>query len=480
MLEIGIWVFLFGVLPGVGLKVLLDKSSSDREITRLKAVISVALIIFAVIPITSKVGTEIAQNNAVGGFHEYWGGYELEANWEKVQCTKDGACQREYDCESYLCNPHDCNCVEVKDSKGNTISKSCSTCYDTCYHDCPYCTEEWTFVVKTTLGDYTIREAGFPDKPQTHRWRDTYDFDEEIPQYVLEAAQTGVPKFWQEVSDRVSQGKPGKVTKVREYVNYILASQSTILKQYSGVVDKYRAQGLLPTLSSNKVRDYYYADKVYGVGFRAGKEWQDANGQLNAALGHDLQGDLHVVIVQDSRVTNPDEYFGALMAYWLGPELGKQALSKNGIVVALGTDDGRTIKWARAQTGMPLGNEHMLQAIRSQLPTYQLSPEIIFGNPKAEYITEGGKKKVRVTANLDTGGALEKILWGPNKFKRICMTCQEEGGGGYDYLKDEIQPTGWQNFWITFVAILVSWIIWGAVTAIGYRVTTRRHYTYGY
>jgi hypothetical protein len=450
------WGVLVALLAGVAIKFALDKLSGGEYSISWKAFcVGAVAIVLVVAPVTSSVGTKIAQSNQLNGFHEYWNGYELAADWHKTSCSRDGPCYHEYDCDPYLV--YKTRIVDDGNGKSHT-----ETYTETEYHSCPYTDEEWSFVVKTTLGNYTIRSHGLPDDPYAHKWRKHHG----IPESLVKSAGAGVPMFWQQVADRVKQGKPGPVTAVREYTNYILASQSTILRKYSGAVKQYQADKLLPELETG-VENFYNAHKVYGVGFKPSSRWQNAAMRFNAALGSDLQGDLHVVIVRDRKVNNPDEYLGALMAHWLSPKLGKNALSKNGIVVVLGTEDGKTVTWARAETGMPRGNEAMLQQMKSELPGTSLTPEALLGHPRGEFAKKNGKQYVRTVHGAT--GALEQIVWGPHKFDRVCMTCNDKGdsGSSYSYLKDEIQPTGTQKFWIVFTTFFVSLLIWGALGYFG-------------
>ena len=85
----------------------------------------------------------------------------------------------------------------------------------------------------------------------------------------------------------------------------------------------------------------------------------------DAALGSTLQGDLHLVIVDAKKISDPDNYSNALVAYWLSPKFGKDALSKNGIVVVLGTSDGKTVDYTYAAgadllTGQTVGHNQSL------------------------------------------------------------------------------------------------------------------------
>src|SRR5262249_8758701 len=151
-------------------------------------------------------------------------------------------------------------------------------------------------------------------------------------------------------------GNPGPVTAREDYDNYILASQSSILHKFSGSIDQYKKDGVLPKISHD-ILSPYYASRVYFVGVNPPGDWQWYINKYDAALGVSLQGDLHLVIVDANKVGSPDDYSQALIAYWQSQEFGKDALSKNGIVVVVGTKDGQTVAWARAGTGMPVGNE---------------------------------------------------------------------------------------------------------------------------
>src|SRR5262249_8718371 len=162
-----------------------------------------------------------------------------------------------------------------------------------------------------------------------------------------------IPDFWTQADNRIRAGNPGPVTARRDYENYILASQSSILHKYSGAIDQYKKDGVLPKINSS-VYGFYYEDRVYFVGVQPAGNWQWYINKFNAALGLALQGDLHLVIVNSNKVGNPDEYTQALVAYWQSKDFDRDDLSKNGIVVVVGTKDGTTVDWARAATGMPV------------------------------------------------------------------------------------------------------------------------------
>ena len=446
------------LIAGLVVKAVLDRSHSERRITRIELLIGMGIISLVVAPLTSWAGWSIAKKNLLS-FRQYRNGWEKEAVEEVLNCSRDGPCIHEYDCDPYRCEPHECKCVCIsRDQAGNCTSQSCDTCWNTCYHDCPYATREFTYTVRTTIGEYTIGAHHFAAFPI--EWRAGSGLPEDVPR--------GAPQFWLQAEARIDAGSPGPATKRVRYDNYILASERTILKQYSSMIEDYREGNLLPPIA-HRVRDFYYADKVSFVGFspRDEEAWQQALMYLNAALGSELEGDLHLVIVQDATVSsNPDAYILALKAYWQDSSVwGDNCLSKNAIVAVLGTRDGQTVSWARAETGMPLGNEHMRMAIRSGLEGIELTPQAVLGDVRGELYTreKDGTLQVR---SLGRGGVLWTILWGladpATRFVQTSMTGDDPGsvGGGFLYLNSEVQPRAGQKVGILVMTFFLSCFVW--------------------
>jgi hypothetical protein len=384
--------------------------------------------------IIGPVGTNMARGNSLK-FKEYWNGYETAATHQEVPCTRDGPCRFEYDCDPYQVAIHH---PATYDSKGNMTSPAYTT-YETHYHACPYATVEWIDGVETTLGHYEISH-GFSDHPQ--EWRGGHG--------IRGGVQIGHTPFWLAAKARIDNKDPGPVTVRKTYDNYILASQQTILKKYSGAIDSFKAKRMMPKPSTG-IYSYYWGEKIYFTGMPKPpnyEDWRFTVDGLNAALGSDLQGDLHLVVVPTRKVPSPDTYSQALFAYWQSRELGREAASKNTIVVVAGVS-GKTVKWVRASTGMPLGNEQMLTDLRN-IRDVPFTPEAFVGKPVV-----GGPK----VANGD--GALEKVLWGEHQFSRVCMTCKDEKGKtGFQYLKGQIPLTGGQKWAIGAVSFFVSCLIW--------------------
>jgi hypothetical protein len=406
-------------------------------------------------------------------FLEYRNGWEKKAVEEVVVCSKDGPCVHEYECDPYRCNPHECNCRCVsRDDSGICASRDCDTCWDTCHHQCPYATHEFTYTVATTVGEFTIGQHHFAEEPV--EWRAGSGIPGDVPR--------GAPAFWVDAKARIDAGSPGPVTTRARYDNYILASERTILKQHSSMIEQFLDAGVLPPVAHG-IHDFYYADKASFVGFTPQEEeaWQAALMDFNAALGNELGGDLHLVIAQHPTVAaNPDAYLLALKAYWQDTDVwGDDCLSKDGIIVAIGTRDGRTAAWARAETGMPLGNEAMRVAVKNALEGVDLTPESLLGDVRGElYVHEAdGKVNVRSTGDV---GALGTILWGlddpETRFIPIGMTADDPGaaGGGFLYLDSEIQPKPGQKAAIVGVTFFFTSFVWAVLAVAGDRRRRRR------
>jgi len=238
---------------------------------------------------------------------------------------------------------------------------------------------------------------------------------------------------------------------------------------------------LLPDVA-NSVHEFYYADKVYFVGYEPidKKFWQTTLMYLNAALGTELQGDLHIVIVQNAKISaEKDAYITALKAYWSDPKVfGDDTVSKNPIIVVVGTEDGQTVSWARATTGMPLGNEYMLNQIQNKLPGTALTPEALIGIVNGEFYTTVNDKnetKLKVRG-LHGNGILNRLLWGlddaQTKFKRVSMTgnSEDDNGNGFLYLADELEPSDGEKILFAIIGFGVSMLVWAGAILYGERI----------
>ena len=463
-----ILVIVAALLAGCVIKYFLDKTKNIYEITKKEFIIGSVIISLITAPITVFAGWSLAKANNLS-FNEYWNGYEKTAQWEITTCSRDGPCVHEYSCDPYLV--HVIDSYAYTDSDGNYHPEVSH--WETHYHDCPYTTEEWTFTIDTTLGSYTVAANNLPTNPDSHRW----DGWVAVPTNI----SSGIPSFWAAAKQRIDSGKPGPVTKRMQYDNYILASDKSILNQYSDKIEQYTKDKLLPDVA-NSVHEFYYADKVYFVGYEPidKKFWQTTLMYLNAALGTELQGDLHIVIVQNAKISaEKDAYITALKAYWSDPKVfGDDTVSKNAIIVVVGTEDGQTVSWARATTGMPLGNEYMLNQIQNKLPGTALTPEALIGIVNGEFYTTVNDKnetKLKVRG-LHGNGILNRLLWGlddaQTKFKRVSMTgnSEDDNGNGFLYLADELEPSDGEKILFAIIGFGVSMLVWAGAILYGERI----------
>lgn len=387
-------------------------------------------------PATWAIATTIMKNDEQT-FQEFWGGYESGTSFTTQQCERDGYCRNEYKCDPYLYTYTE----TYTDSKGKTKTR---TKTETRYHDCPYSSQETTYTIGTTLGDYSA--GTFMTGPQ-------YRGDRAIPGGQV----TEPPAVWSAAKNRVDSGQPGGVFKQSAYKNYILASETSILKRYSADIDRYKADGLLEPIEKS-LHDIYQMQKVQFLGNPAISEAQrgelskDAM-YLSAALGTEAQGDLRMVFVDANKVkrAEAEKYGLTLMAYWQSAEMAKFATPKNAVIVIVGvdTEDGKPVAdWTRAYTGMPVGNERLTADIKSKL-TGEVIDDKFIGRPVllpgAENITK-------------TGGILESALFGPNKFERISMDAVDEGdiGSGFEYLGAGWEPDAGQQTLIFILSAVFS------------------------
>ena len=189
-------------------------------------------------------------------------------------------------------------------------------------------------------------------------------------------------------------------------------------------------------------------------------DWQYKLAKLNAMVGTDLQGRLYVVVVNANMVSEHEttDYIAALTAYWQSPQFGKDAVSKNAVIVALGTKDGTTVAWSDASTGMPRGNEALLYDLAHNLNGRKLDPTTLFGDLTLVPTSKAGGGYT-ITAN-NNNGAIAAILFGPDKYQRVHMK-------DYSYLKGDVQLTGGQEALILLVNFLFSLGAWGSTGLVG-------------
>lgn len=450
----------------------------SKQITWFEYGIAMAVLTAIVVPSVLLVGKSLSQDQKLR-YYEMYNGVEVAAIVEPTECYAGHAgesygagqsnCSYTYVSGSYSWEEEYPSTTCTSDSKGST---SCTTTMVCCHYYSaniysPYATTEYTYSVTNSFGQiYTYQGAYLEKNPKPYG-------NQPIPGNI----PRGAPTDWIEAKQHIDNRDPRSVTDVFEYDNYILASQDEKLAPFSQDVEKYRRQNLLPDHTVNILENPIYGDsrkqarKLSFVHVKVPDEqaWQESLMRFNAALGSKLQGDLHVVIIDSSLVDNPNSYLKALRAYWLGGHFGKHALSKNGIILVIGTSGGK-IDWAKADTGMPYGNNMMLRTMEGNLEaTGNLTPDAIFGTPRTTLTpaaNEGEKAKVTVVLSTPRS-ALEDAMFGEaTKFKRPCMVCEDEedtGQVGYQDLIAQIEPSTSQRVWMVVIVCVFGLIAWGIV-----------------
>ena len=452
MLTTALLVIAATALAGLAVKASLDALQSELCVTWAEYAFALVGTSLLLVPTSLWAGYALSVRSQLS-YNEYWNGSELAVSVRRTDCSRDGPCKWAYDCDPYRVS-YSCNC---KDGR-------CDTCTRTEYHACPYCAFEEAYLVSTTLGGFTFASHRLPDDPHNNRWQPSRR--KALPERVIRQAGVGAPADWLQAKARVDAGDFGPVTKVSGYQNFLLASDQTILKQYSDALEKYAE--LLPA-PARSVYGHYFADKLHfqGVTVPNPQDWQDRLARLNARLGSVAQGDLQVVLVAAGRVDNPREYVNALRAHWQSKAHKPWSFAKNGVALVLGVE-GSVVKWADGFTGMPEGNASLLSAFRERLPGTKLDAGLLFGRLPS------------TSSPTKADGLVTDLLFGmsspSSRFKRVSMTGDdpEDVGTGNLYLRGEIRPTATHRWIIGVVAFVLSMFAWLSVALLGERDHSRR------
>lgn len=437
------------------------RNSIDRlpyRITRNEFAAGTAVIVPIAFLVTLVIGPNLARDGAINGYKEFYNGSVTQARVVVDECERDGSCVHTYDCDPY----------EVKvvtreagtDANGNYVSEISH--YETRYHECPYATKEVDYVLDDNLGR-TIRIGSNYFDSQPREWRGGKGIPGDVPREP--------PERWLVAKQNVANGQSDGVTGVFKYSNFILASDNELYEEFDGKIADYKEANLLPehhtaNLGNDVLHDHgMSADKVQiagGLKVPNLSEWQTRLMRLNAALGSDFQGDMHVVLVPAQKVSNPDDYITALKAHWTN--LGKWSISKNAIILAIGvSSDGSTVEWSRAETGMPIGNGALVTALNLRLKDQPFDADALFGNVSTKVQKKGDKLKVAY--NYDSAGTVGRIAFVDYPFQRACMKCDgvDDSGVGFVELRDMVPITNGSKILMFLVIMAISSACWLAV-----------------
>lgn len=413
---------------------------------------TIALLTFLVVVL---IGPNLARDSAVKGYKQFYNGSVVETRIVTNTCTRDGSCRHTYKCDPYW--------VEVVDSYAYTDSDGIyhpeQSHMEQRWHHCPYVTKELDYVLDDNIGrTITIGDNYFEASPK--EWRSGKGIPSDVPREP--------PTRWLTAQSNLAAGISDPVTDVREYSNFILPSDNDLYKEYDGNIETYQKLGLLPKHTENLGKDMMFdynmrANKVMVAGdlqLNNLDEWQNRLMRFNAALGSDLQGDMHIVLVPAKSVADTKGYVNSLKAYWTS--LGKWSIAKNAIILVIGvSEDGSTVEWSRGETGMPFGNGELIESLDLQIADQPFDPSVLLGEVTTSVVKEDGELEVEY--DHGSGGIIGEIVFTKHPFQRACMECNDEDDSGTSYvgLKDEIPLTTESKIWMSFTNTLLVLLVWG-------------------
>lgn len=431
--------------------------SYSYSVSRTEFAVTLLTIGLIVIPLVNVVGENLAVAQQINGFKEFWNGSIIETGTSSNTCTENGDCAHTFECHGRWVPVT----TTSTDANGK-VTTSTSLEYES--DQCPYVTVEYDHWIRTNIHDepIVIDNNVFDANPAV--------WDPSEGRGIPEGVRRGPSPLWTSYRDAIAAGDAPPATRINEYSNFVLATRNDVLKEFSDSIDGYLKQKLLPPHTSG-VPD---TDPVAGVtagkvqfvgGVPGSRDWNVALARFNARLGSTLQGDMHLVVVPASKVRNADDYISALTAYWQSDKFGKWGIAKNVIVVAVGVSaNGETIEWARAKTGMPLGNESMLKAFALRLDGTPFTALALFGDTTAKVVN--GKPRYETTGKA----LIPKIVFDDFPFKRASMSGKDKGdnGDGFVYLGDEVQADlsagAYALMWL--IVTVIAGIAWAACAVV--------------
>jgi hypothetical protein len=416
--------------------------------------------------VSGPIALGMAQTGAVSGYAQLLHGTILSTNVTPYYCSRDGDCVHTYDCDSYQ--------VETQAAYTDTNKVYHPAQYTTEYHHCPVATMEYSYTITAQAWHtftWTIVDHGFDANPRHWCCAFETDGDSSMPSDVYR----GVPAQWLKAKYDLAHGNSDPVHVPDRYQNYILANESTILRANSGDIAKLRQDHLLPTPPFTPIHDFYLTNEADFIGLNlpdsVQASWQDTLSHFNAAFGTNFEGDMHVVAYNENAlngIISPDALTNALQADWLN-DYGKDAMAKNALLLVVGVNPTtNAISWARAVTGMPIGNETMEQAIELKLQGVTFDPSTVFGNTTASVTQD---KTGAYHVNYVVGnGIVSQITTKLYPFLRACMNCKsardkkvDSGQQGFVYLKTELPLPTWGVVVTILVDIVILFLVWGFV-----------------
>lgn len=437
--------------------------------------VALVLISLVITPVFYSIGEKLSVSEQLV-YEEFYNGVETDAVEHSRACRAGSSgssrssgrsnCRYVYRCGSYTFQEA-YQFPETYINANGDVAMRLETRWRTVRADieCPHLTHEFTYTIHDSLpgGDHQLEGVYGAEEPTA--WDEAVVIPADIP--------LGPPEEWRESRRRLDANDPRPVTRMFEYDNFILAAQEDLLLPYVDDIDSYLDAGLLPDHTENILEDPLYgfhkswANKLSFVGVTPDNEaaWQEALNGLNGALGMTLRGDVHMVAIDASLVSSKVQYVNALKAYWVGERFGRRAVAKNAIIVVIGVD-GDKVAWAEATTGMPYGNDVMLEAISSRFEGagIDFTPEAVIGNPRLEFVEDGEGEEEPVARLAEEPGVLEAVILRDFPFARASMECADEEDGesclGFGHLVSKIEPSLTARIAMGVFVVIISGVLW--------------------
>lgn len=418
--------------------------------------IGAGIILVVILPIIWVVGSNLSIAQQLR-YQEFYNGIETEALEYVRVCNAGRSGSSASSGRSNCDHVYDCGSYSWTETTYNAATETWETTTRWADIYCPYLTHEYEYEIHDSLPDGEYRFPRAYSGPESRAWDPSIGIPNSIPE--------GPPREWLEARERLDANDPRGVTRLYDYDNFILAAEEDLLLPYSEDIDRYLEAGLLPEHTQDIMSEPLFgfrasdANKMQFVNVSPREPealWQEYLQDFNGALGMTLRGDLRIVAINANDVTSPVNYIEALKAYWIGPDFERRAIAKNAIIVVLGIDDNEVV-WAEATTGMPFGNDVMLENIsgRFNREAPEFSIQEVLGDPTLTIQEE--------LILSESPGILEQIIFEDFPFSRASMSCSDDDDGGcvgFSNLVNRLEPSTGTKIAMFIVAMLASGVLW--------------------
>lgn len=308
------------------------------------------------------------------------------------------------------------HCTDITDDEGNKIGEDCYTDYNVTH--VPYISKVVrAYVAVALIDDLADPETGLvpseiPNHPR-HYFDANWVVPEDYANFWTDANKIydqpiAAPHHeqWVRYGQMLASGVNPQVNVYHIYTNWLLASDSELVKETSSFLAQYEAAGLLPTMNpiynANGVDEWAVDyDMIQFMGMNVDPavktRWQvQFAREYSKYLSPMRQMSLSIVFAPASQVGDIDDYAASVKANYLDvsgkwdmtmpgiPYPVHRLLPKNAALIVCTVDDlGTVVLECRLTTAMPKGNEKLMDDfVMPSTPEMQgvpFTPEGFFG-----------------------------------------------------------------------------------------------------